>query len=114
MNSGVCKESAYLFAPEKMPSTPVTQVYGNSELKWFGSDQEKEYKKKPHPVFGPEDIIYRINSYGYRCPEFELRNQVEDDAVHVVTVASSDAFGTGLPEEKTYPALFKETVAKLP
>lgn len=108
MNSGICKEPAYLFAPEHMPYTPVREVYGVSEVKWFGSDREKEYRKKPHPVFGPEDIIYRINSYGYRCPEFEMRNQVQDNAVHVVTIASSDAFGTGLPEDKTYPAVFQE------
>lgn len=108
MNSVVCKEPAYLFSPEHMPYTPVIEVYGVGEVKWFGSDLEKEYRKKPHPVFGPEDIIYRINSYGYRCPEFEIRNQVQEEAVHVVTVAASDAFGTGLPEDKTYPAVFKE------
>jgi hypothetical protein len=108
MDSVVCQEPAYLFSPEDMPRTPVIEVYGAEEVKWFGSDRQKEYRKNPHPVFGPEDIIYRINSYGYRCPEFELRKQVQEDAVHVVTVASSDAFGTGLPEEKTYPAIFKE------
>ncbi|MGH7999763.1 MAG: hypothetical protein ACREPR_10130, partial [Brasilonema sp.] len=82
MDSVVCKEPAYLFSPEDMPRTPVIDVYGVSEVKWFGSDRQKEYRKNPHPLFGPEDIIYRINSYGYRCPEFELRKQAQEDAVH--------------------------------
>lgn len=106
MNLGVCQEPAALFSPTQMPHTPVKKVYGVSEFNWFGSDLEKEYKRKPHPVFGPEDIIYRINSHGYRCPEFEMRDQVQSDAFHVVTIAASEAFGTGLPEEKTYPAIF--------
>lgn len=104
----VGKEPAEMFSPEDMPRTPVLEMYGAGEVKWFGSDLEKEYRKRPHPAFRPEDITYRINSYGYRCPEFELRNQVESDTVHVLTVAASDAFGTGLPEDKTYPAVFKE------
>ena len=37
-----------------------------------------------------------------------MRNPIQEEAVHVVTVAASDAFGTGLPKDKTYPAVFKE------
>ncbi len=99
------KESLYLFSTEHMPSNPRGDV---GELKWYGMDSEKRYKKKPHPVFGPEDITYRYNSHGYRCPEFEMRNQVQENAVHVISVGCSNTFGTGLPEDKTYPAVFKE------
>ncbi|NEQ07191.1 MAG: SGNH/GDSL hydrolase family protein [Moorea sp. SIO1G6] len=108
MNLSAYKASASLFLPDQMPYTPVVEVYKSGEFKWFGSDREKEYRKKPHPVLGSEDITYQINSYGYRCPEFEMRHQVPEDAIHFVTVASSDAFGTGLPEEKTYPAVLTD------
>ena len=71
-------------------------------------DSETRYKAQPHPIFGPEDIIYRFNCYGYRCPEFEMRHSTQEDAIHVVSVGCSLTLGTGVREEQTYPAIFKK------
>lgn len=98
------KEPVYLFSTEHMPYTSRRDV---GEVKWYGGDLEEGYKKNPHPIFGPEDIIYRFNRHGYRCPEFEMRNQVQENTIHVISLGCSATYGTGLPEHKTYPAVFK-------
>jgi hypothetical protein len=108
MESFVGKTPKNLFSPENIPYTPALEVYNAKEFNWFGSDLEKTYQKNPHPLFGAKEITYKLNSYGYRCLEFEMRHEIAEKAVQVMTIASSDAFGTGLPEAKTYPAVFKE------
>ncbi len=105
LESIIAKEPVYLFSTEQMPSTPFKDL---GEVKWFMGDSEKKYQRRSHPVFGPEDIIYRFNSHGYRCPEFEMRHSCQEDAVHVISIGCSNTFGFGLPEEKSYPHLFKE------
>lgn len=39
----------------------------NSVESWFGGDAEENYQKVGgHPLYGPDDIVYRGNCCGYR------------------------------------------------
>jgi hypothetical protein len=102
MESVVNQKPIYLFSTEEMPHAPYKDV---GIFKWFCADLEKNYRENPHPVFGTEDIIYQLNHRGYRCPEFSLRDR-SHNTVNVVSLGCSVTFGTGLPEDKTYPAVF--------
>lgn len=71
---------------------------------WYGMDNEQRYTSNPHPDWGPRDIEYHHNSYGYRCPEFE-----GDYDFKIVSIGSSYTYGVGLPTKD----IFHEKVAEL-
>ena len=37
--------------------------WAGRELKWFGMDSLENWKKQMHPELGPDDVIYKFNSY---------------------------------------------------
>ena len=84
---------------------PKTKWAGR-ELKWFGMDSLENWKKQMHPELGPDDVIYKFNSYGYRCPEFDI-----DADIRIITMGCSWTFGTGLPYEKTWSYIFSRKIA---
>jgi hypothetical protein len=98
MDSIANQDPVYLFSTNAIPRSPA---------KWSVSDIEKSNKNTSHPIFGKRNIIYQLNSHGYRCPEFSLRDEYLD-AVNVVSLGCSVTFGMGLPEENTYPAVFSK------
>ena len=80
--------------------------WAGRELKWFGMDSLENWKKQMHPELGPDDVIYKFNSYGYRCPEFDI-----DADIRIITMGCSWTFGTGLPYEKTWSYIFSRKIA---
>lgn len=51
--------------------------YCNNTYNWFSSDTEENYNnilKNDKNDYTPEDINYKMNSYGYRCDEFNNIN----------------------------------------
>ncbi len=92
-----------LFSREKLPH--AFGIEPNSEMRWFSSDNEERHIKFPHPMLGAEDVVYKFNSYGYRCAEFSL-NKANKKTLSVVSIGASEVMGYGLPEDRSFPHLF--------
>jgi hypothetical protein len=90
-----------------LPTTsglPPTGYPAGQEVAWLFNDNLENYRRRGgHPIYGENDVIYRFNSLGYRCPEFD----VEAD-IRIVTVGCSFVLGHALPQ----PALFHELFAE--
>jgi hypothetical protein len=91
----------FLFSTEQMPY--ANKALAKGDKYWFGADSQEKYEQKPHPLFGPNDIVYNFNTHGYRCPEFA---SADPNAISVVSIGASEVLGTGLPEDKTFPHVF--------
>ena len=102
------KPPVYLLSTEEIPPSPGGPTF--SAHRWVSLDSEANYRKNPHPTFGPDDIEYRFNRHGYRCGEFDQRS--EDD-IHLACIGSSGLFGIGLPEPMTLPALLSDKLQTL-
>lgn len=102
MTATINQPPLYLFSKEHMPTANKNWV--SSEKHWFGIDTEDRYKKAPHPSLGPQDIIYKFNAHGFRCPEFSLA-ETDTGALKVITIGASEVVGIGLPEDKTFAHL---------
>jgi hypothetical protein len=82
-----------------------------SAVQWFGLDTPERYQKNPHPTLTLTSVIYRFNSLGYRCAEFDQANP-DPRPFSVVTLGASEALGVGVPEELTVSRLFCNWVGK--
>ncbi len=83
---------------------PPTGLPAGQEVAWLLGDNLENYRRHGgHPIYGENDVIYRFNSLGYRCPEFD----VEAD-IRVVTVGCSYVLGQAVPQ----PAIFHELFAE--
>jgi hypothetical protein len=92
--------------PKLLPTSglPPTSYPAGQEVAWLLDDNLENYRQRGgHPIYGENDIIYRFNSLGYRCPEFD----VEAD-IRIVAVGCSYVLGKALPQ----PALFHELFAE--
>jgi hypothetical protein len=96
MESIANKDPVYLFSTNTIPRSPA---------KLSKEDIEKSNREASHPTFGKQNITYQLNSHGYRCAEFSLRDRYLD-VINVVSFGCSVTFGMSLPEENTYPAIF--------
>lgn len=92
-----------LFSTETLPY--AFGVKPNSQLRWFSADSEARHLALPHPVLGAEDVLYKFNALGYRCPEFDLA-KANNNALSVVSIGASEVMGYGLPETQSFPYLF--------
>jgi hypothetical protein len=83
---------------------PATGGPAGQEVAWLFGDSLESYRRRGgHPIYGENDIIYRFNSLGYRCPEFEV-----DADIRIVTVGCSYVVGQALPQPAVFPELFAE------
>jgi len=83
---------------------PPTSYPAGQELKWLNCDNLENYRRlNGHPLYGENDISYKLNSLGYRCPEFDVNADIR-----VVTVGCSYVFGMGLPKHDLFHELFAE------
>jgi len=96
----------YLFSNEHMPLVSKMAY----QQKWYGTDSEERYKNNPHSFLGPEDVVYRFNSLGYRCPEFNADRF--EKKLTVVSIGASEVFGIGLPEDKVFAQVFADLLAE--
>jgi hypothetical protein len=60
-------------------------------------------------VYSPEDILqkieYSINDHGYRSEKFDKTNEV-------LILGCSQTFGSGIPNELTWPDIFSNSISK--
>jgi hypothetical protein len=92
----------HLLSAVQMPFAPRTPPHARRT--WQGTDSEERFHRRPHPTLGPADVDYRFNAHGYRCGEFDA---VRDEAVlTVVSLGASEVMGTGVPEDRTFTAVF--------
>jgi len=98
-----------LFSTTTVPACGVTQP--GAVLRWFGTDTEARYRSEPHPTLGPDDVVYRFNSSGYRGPEFDL-SDFSSPPIKVVSIGASEVFGLGLPEEQAFPNVFGNLISE--
>jgi hypothetical protein len=92
--------------PNLLPTSglPRTGYPPGQEVAWLFKDDLENYRQRGgHPIYGENDIIYRFNSLGYRCPEFD----VEAD-IRIVTVGCSIVVGQALPQPAVFHELFAE------
>ena len=102
------KPPAFLLSDREIPPNPNFERDVSGVHRWHSLDSEKNYRKRPHPRFGPDDVEYRFNRHGYRCPELPVAGQHNDDVVTIACIGSSGLFGTGLPEAMTLPVLLQQ------
>jgi len=70
---------------------------------WAGADDEKFYGRNPHPDYGPTDITYVYNKYGYRSVEFDIQADIR-----IASFGCSCVFGTGMPNDKLFSNLIAQ------
>ncbi len=97
------KAPTFLLSSAEIPPSPDGPRASTHH--WVSLDSEQNYRKKPHPRFGPNDIEYRFNRQGYRCAEFDQR---ADGDISFACIGASGLFGVGLPESITLPALLRD------
>jgi hypothetical protein len=60
-------------------------------------------------VYSNEDVVqqvdYEINSHGYRSPEFDKNNEI-------LVLGCSHTYGSGMPNEFTWPDIFSNSIGK--
>jgi len=98
----------HLFSTEQMPFAPRTEPL--AQHTWNGADTEDRYRRRPHPVLGPEDVQYCFNAHGYRCRDFDLAGS--DAPVTVVALGASEVLGTGVPQDQTFSAVFAKLLGE--
>jgi hypothetical protein len=87
---------------------PKSGLPGNETMAWISLDTEAEYRRRGgHPLFNETSIEYRLNSYGYRCPEF---TEVAD--IRMISVGCSYTFGEGLPQDALFHEKFAERLRR--
>lgn len=97
----------------------LTELWGHNEalscywnperrstvMQWFHTDQPEMYDPNL-TTYTPDSFDYRINSMGYRGPEFE--NIFEDPQDVILYVGCSFTFGVGCPYEHTWAYMLHE------
>jgi hypothetical protein len=74
----------------------------SSDSRWTCGDTREQLKKNGgHSIYDEWSITYRLNSLGYRCPEF-----AEQASIRMISVGCSHTYGVGLPQEALYHELF--------
>jgi hypothetical protein len=72
------------------------------EERWCGQDNLENYRRHGgHPLYGEDDIRYRYNAQGYRCPEFD-----EEAEIRMISIGCSFAVGVGIPQEAAFHERF--------
>jgi hypothetical protein len=85
----------YGFCDSLIPNMPITSY--NKEFKWWPCDLKETYN--PHNnTYGPDDIIYKFNSNGFRCDNFNIKSEKR-----IIFLGCSHTNGIGLPVEHTWP-----------
>ena len=67
----------------------------NQTFNWVEPDTEKNYKKENN-IYGPNDITYKYNNYGFRCDDF---SSWENHPYRILFAGCSMTEGTGVPLE---------------
>lgn len=77
----------------------------NKTFKWMTADTEENYRKVIRTTevpYGPNDIEYKYNNYGFRCDDFE---SWEKHPYRILYAGCSMTEGIGLPLSDIWPTL---------
>lgn len=90
-----------------IPVGDIPKIHQNlpRQFYWYGTDSEERFRANPGQ-YGAEDVTYRHNSYGYRCPEFTV-----EAGYKIISIGSSYTYGVGLPAEKLFHELLADYVS---
>jgi hypothetical protein len=83
-----------LLPPHGLPLTPHA---GREATNWLFPEEAEWLRRRPHPRFGPRDVVYRFNREGYRCDEI---NYLEKGGL--LSIGCSWTFGTGYPSSTRF------------
>lgn len=72
-------------------------AYGGSTF-WHSPDTEQNYYERGNKTYGPKDITYDLNTFGYRSQEINLQSK----NCKIMFVGCSFTFGAGLPLEEVW------------
>jgi hypothetical protein len=102
------KYNKYKFFQKNQIPLPIPKIARPNETRyWYFEDNEKNFKKNPHPKY-LNGFTYKFNNYGYRCDDFDLEN----DKYKILTIGCSTSMGFGLPYEETYAYLLCDKLSK--
>lgn len=90
-------------------SVPKISWCINKKDIWFTMDSKENYNKNPHPYYNENSIIYDFNSFGYRCNEFDLNNDVDK----ILTIGCSISLGVGIPKNETYSEIITKNLSNI-
>jgi hypothetical protein len=77
-------------------------------LKWYPPDSEEYYKIKGNKLYGPDDITYDLNRYGFRSLDFDP----ESKAKKIMFLGCSCAAGIGLPYEEVWTTVLTKMLSE--
>ena len=86
--------------------------FTNQTFKWMPADTEENYKKiiqNTTVPYGPNDIDYKYNNYGFRCDNFE---SWKNYPYRILYAGCSMTEGVGLPLKDSWPKLLHNTICK--
>ena len=72
--------------------------------KWHGMDSEDTFYKGSKTKYGPDDIEYKTNSNGFRV--YNETQNIKNNTI--LCFGCSNTFGTGLPDNETWPYILNE------
>jgi len=81
-----------MFDPDK-----IFQVDFNYSHEYFDNDHPNQWVNYTNPTNVVDNVYYKLNSYGYRCDEFNLQSELP-----IVFMGCSHTFGLGLSLEDTW------------
>ena len=87
--------------PESLPGT--YKFWGNDDQERYESNLATQDTNWPYRT---KDVEYKLNSEGYRCPEFDIIDWQNS----VVILGCSQVFGTGLAEDETITDQLQELI----
>ncbi len=90
----------------------VRSNLANKTFKWMTADTEENYKKVIRTTevpYGPTDIEYKYNNYGFRCDDFE---SWEKHPFRILYAGCSMTEGIGLPLKDIWPTLLHNKICE--
>lgn len=84
----------------------------NQTFKWMIADTEENYRtviKTMKVPYGPDDIDYKYNNFGFRCDDFD---SWEKFPYRILFAGCSMTEGIGLPLEDIWPTLLHKKICE--
>lgn len=84
----------------------------NQTFKWMTADTEENYKKVIRTTtvpYGPTDIEYKYNNYGFRCDDFD---NWKNHQHRILYAGCSMTEGIGLPLNDIWPTLLHNKICE--
>ena len=91
-----------IFSVINRPGGPTTKDVSEPKYFYRRDNLETNYPRK-FQEYGPEDIIYKFNQYGFRSDEF-----VDDGRDSIMSVGDSFTMCLGVPDDHSWPYILSK------